>query len=55
MDQLDSLPNIGPVLAQRIVDYRNAQGPFKNIDEIMNVKGIGTALFEGFKDLISVK
>lgn len=55
VDQLDSLPNIGPVLAQRIVDYRNAQGPFKNIDEIMNVKGIGAAMFEGFKDLISVK
>jgi competence protein ComEA len=52
--ELDSLPGIGPVYAQRIIDYRNANGGFKNIDEVKNVKGIGEKTFEKFKELISV-
>jgi competence protein ComEA len=50
--ELDALPGIGPALAQRIVDYREANGPFTAPEEIMNVSGIGPATYERFKDLI---
>jgi competence protein ComEA len=52
---LESLPGIGPVIAQRIVDYREAHGPFERIEDIMEVSGIGTATFEGMQDLITTK
>ncbi len=53
VEQLDTLPGIGPALAQRIVDYRNQNGPFKKIEEVKNVKGIGDSLFDGIKGLIT--
>lgn len=52
--ELDSLKGIGPVLAERIIEYRNANGPFKSIEEIINVKGIGPKTFEKFKDEITI-
>ncbi len=51
---LDALPGIGPARAQVIVDYRQANGPFRSIDEITRVDGIGTAIYEQIKDLITV-
>lgn len=54
LGQLDSLPGIGPVYAQRIIDYRETKGNFKTIDEIKNVKGIGDSTFEKMKDRITV-
>ena len=51
---LDSLPGIGPTYAQRIIEYRVANGGFKTIEEIKNVKGIGDKTFEKFKDKITV-
>jgi competence protein ComEA len=42
---LDALPGIGPVLAQRIVDHRTAHGPFTSVDELDDVSGIGPAIF----------
>lgn len=54
VSQLDSLPGIGPVYAQRIVDYRTASGPFTSLEQIQNVKGIGPKTFEKFKDLITI-
>jgi competence protein ComEA len=53
-EQLDSLPGIGPVLAQRIVDYRTAHGPFATIEQITQVAGIGDAILDKIKDRISV-
>ncbi|MBU0999189.1 helix-hairpin-helix domain-containing protein [Patescibacteria group bacterium] len=52
--QLDSLPGIGPAYAQRIIEYREANGGFKSIEEIENVKGIGPKTFEKLRDLITV-
>lgn len=54
-DELDLLPGIGPVYAQRIVDYRSKNGPFKTIAEIQNVAGIGPKTFEKLKGSITVK
>ncbi len=54
-EQLESLPGIGPTLAQRIIDYRQANGPFASIEAIQDVSGIGPGIFEKIKDLITVK
>ena len=53
-EQLETLDRIGSTLAQRIIDYRNAHGRFKTIEELKNVSGIGDKTFEHFKDNISV-
>jgi len=52
--ELEALPGIGPVLAQRIVDYRKANGPFAAIEDIKNVSGIGEGIFEEIKELVFV-
>ncbi len=52
--ELETLPRIGPTTAQRILEYREANGPFATIEDIQNVPGIGPATFEGFKDMIMV-
>lgn len=52
--QLDALPGIGPATAQRIIEFRKKNGPFKKIEELMNVRGIGEHKFERLKDRITV-
>jgi competence protein ComEA len=52
---LEALPGIGPSLAQAIIDYRQANGPFVMIEELLLVPDIGGATFNGLKDLITVE
>jgi competence protein ComEA len=52
--ELESLPRVGPKVAQRIVDFRTKNGNFKKVEEIMKVQGIGEKIFEQIKDLITV-
>ncbi|MAT96077.1 MAG: competence protein ComEA [Anaerolineaceae bacterium] len=52
--QLDTLPGIGPSTAEKIVEYRETNGPFATIDEIMSVSGIGPAKFEQIQSFITV-
>lgn len=51
---LDALPGVGPVLAQRIVDWRQQHGRFSNVEELQEVSGIGAAKYDDLKILVSV-
>lgn len=55
VEELDTVPEIGPAIATRIVEYREANGPFARIEDIVNVKGIGEATFLKMKDFITVE
>lgn len=51
---LDTLPRIGPALAQRILDWRDANGPFTSVDQLLDVAGIGDAVFSGLVDKVAL-
>ncbi len=51
----DKLNGIGPALSQRIIDYRESNGPFQTIEDIKNVSGIGEKKFEAIKEHITVR
>ena len=51
---LEALPGIGEVRAQAIVNYRCQNGPFRNINELIKVEGIGTTTYEQIKEMITV-
>ena len=53
VEQLDELPGIGPVTAQKIVDWRDAHGPFRSVDDLDAVPGIGPARVEQLRELVT--
>jgi competence protein ComEA len=53
LEQLDSLPGIGPITAQKILDYRQKHGAFTSVDELDAVPGIGPARLDQLKDLVT--
>ena len=51
---LESLPGVGPVLAQRIVDFREANGPFESVEDLLDVPGIGESKLAALQDVVIV-
>ena len=54
LDELQTLTGIGPVIAQRIIDYRTENGAFTSIEDLLNVKGIGEATLNKFRDRVTI-
>jgi competence protein ComEA len=54
-EQLDALPGVGPATAAKIIADRAANGPFRTVDDLMRVSGIGPAKFDALKDLVRVQ
>ncbi len=55
LQELQGLPGIGPVTAERIIQYRQEKGPFKSVDQLVKVKGIGQATLAKIRDRVSVQ
>ena len=51
---LETLPRVGPALAQRIIEWRTANGRFDSVEQLLEVPGIGSKILEGFRDLVRV-
>ncbi|MBE0617117.1 MAG: helix-hairpin-helix domain-containing protein [Proteobacteria bacterium] len=55
VDQLGSLPGVGEVIAKAIVEFRQMNGPFKKLDDLLQVKGIGEKKLEAIRPLVSLE
>ena len=51
---LETLPRVGPAMAARIIDWREVNGRFAAIEDLMSVTGIGQKTFDGLKELVTV-
>ncbi|MFQ5601814.1 MAG: ComEA family DNA-binding protein [bacterium] len=54
-EELQSLPTVGPVIAKKIITYRQQNGEFQSMDDLLNVKGIGKKTLEKIKPYVSLK
>jgi competence protein ComEA len=54
VELLDKLPGIGPTTAQKIVDYREENGPFTHVDDLLKIPGIGPSTMDGLRGLVTV-
>ena len=54
-EQLQALPSVGPVRARGIVDYRQQNGPFRSVEELAAVEGIGPGVLEQVRELVTVQ
>lgn len=54
LEELDALPGVGPTTAQAIIDHRDMVGPFRSVDELLDVRGIGDAKLEQLRPLVTV-
>lgn len=54
-DSLELVPGIGPVLAGRIIAFRDSAGPFANLDDVMKIEGIGRTTFERIKPYLEIR
>jgi competence protein ComEA len=54
-EQLEAIPGIGPVLAQRIIEYRQTHGRFQSVDELLEVRGIGAKRLENMRPYVTVR
>ncbi len=54
VEQLQEVPGIGPALAQRIVDFRTEHGSFEKVDDLLNVRGIGTTTLDKLKPYLTI-
>jgi competence protein ComEA len=55
MEELDKLPGVGPVTAQKILDYREKNGEFNSIEDLKNIQGIGDKTLDKFRDNIDIR
>ena len=55
LEELDALPGIGPALSARIIAFREERGKFRRVEDVLDVRGIGPKVLEGFADLVTVR
>ncbi|MCX6137996.1 MAG: helix-hairpin-helix domain-containing protein [Ignavibacteriales bacterium] len=55
VEELDGLPGIGPSMARQIVEYRNEHGPFKSLQDLRNIKGLGPKKLEKLQPMVTLQ